>query len=402
MLLAGLHWCWASTLQGAETEHAMVLTRRLSVHGSTRATRYATANKIVTLKDKTHLAWLDSVSQAMIATYDHATKTWADAVKIGDGKDNHGGPALTCDSEGHLHVVFGPHADPFQHRRSARPNDSSQWVTLPNFGDQATYPSLVCDADDTLHIIYRGGPDPRKLLYQRRPRNGNWTTPRVLAQAPIKSGYTHYHAALTIAKTQALHISYDIYFAGAAKCAGHLVSSDRGDTWCLVDGSPLGLPVSPDSNAFFKRSDSQLKTVGVCCDSEGRPWITVTGPEVWHHDGKVWQCFEPAKRVASGIDARGLRGIGPPSIDSSGRLHLAAMLAGDVVMLVSEDRGETFTLRRVLRRHKRLPHVGLSLERPTGHHVVDAPMLLFSTGEKGPDCYGRGIYHEVHVLPAAR
>ena len=83
-------------------EQAMASIKRLSVHGSTRAARYAAANKIVTLKGKTHVTWLDSVTQTMVATYDHATRTWADAVKVGDGKDNHGGPALTRDSEGHL------------------------------------------------------------------------------------------------------------------------------------------------------------------------------------------------------------------------------------------------------------------------------------------------------------
>ena len=35
----------------------------LSEKGSTRSTRYSTANKIVTVGGKTHVAWLDSVSQ---------------------------------------------------------------------------------------------------------------------------------------------------------------------------------------------------------------------------------------------------------------------------------------------------------------------------------------------------
>ena len=71
---------------------------------------------------------------------------------------------------------------------------------------------------------------------------------------------------------------------------------------------------------------------------------------------------------------------------------------GDVVVLASSDAAKTFQRLNVHPRHASLPHTGLSFERPTGHHSVSVPWLLFSTGEKGPDCYGRGIFHEVRVV----
>jgi hypothetical protein len=392
-------------LIGAErhTEGALTIraVKLLSEHGSTRATRYAPTNKIVTVDGKTHVAWLDSISQTMIATYDHAKATWTTPVKVGDGHDNHGGPALTCDSKGVLHIVFGPHHGPFQHARSARPNDATQWIKLPNFGDNGTYPAMACDDQDALHIVYRGGAMPRKLVHQRRAKDATWTRPKILAEAPIKSGYTHFHNGMSIGPDNSLHVVYDIYHSGAAKCAGHMMSRDRGKTWALADGSPLDLPVTPKSNAFFKRIDTALKTTGIACDSKGRPWISVNGPEIWHHDGKAWRRIEPGKLASTKLDGGKLGGDGPLNVDSKDRLYLIATLDRHVVLLYSLDKGRTFDLLRIFPPDEKLPHTGLSIERPTGHHTITVPWLLFSTGLKGPDCYGKGIFHQVRAVRLA-
>jgi len=390
----------AGAVNAAGLEVAAV--KLLSEHGSTRSTRYAVTNKILTLDGKTHVAWLDSISQTMLATYDHASGTWSDAIKIGDGADNHGGPALTCDRRGFLHVVFGPHSGPFQHCRSARPNDASQWVRLHDFGDQATYPSVVCDDADTLHIVYRGGDDPRKLLYQRRPKDGHWAAPSILARPDIKSGYTHYHAALTITRDQALHISYDLFFDGAAKCAGHMMSHDRGHTWTLADGTAIHLPVTPASDVFFKRTDDALKTVGLVCDAAGHPWIAVSGPEIWHHDGAAWRRILPGELLPPHVDGAKLASSGPLTLDTADRLYLVAMFERDVVLVHSDNRGQSFDLLRIYPPDHKLPHTGLTIERPTGHHAVESPWLLFATGEKGPDCYGKDIYQQVRAVRLAR
>ena len=373
----------------------------LSERGSTRATFYPQSNKIVTLQQKTHVAWLDSISEIMVATCDHACGEWGSAVKVGTGQDNHGGPALTCDSEGYLHIIFGPHHGPFQHHRSARPNNASQWIKLPTFGENATYPSVVCDEKDTLHIIYRGGSDPRKLIYQRRPKGGPWSVPRILAQAPIKSGYTHYHCELAIAPNNTLHVAYDIYFNGTATCAGHLMSVNRGDTWSLADGSPLDLPVTPETDAFFKRAEPTLRTFNITCDMQGQPWISVTGPqglELYHHDGKRWNVIPLARTVPPEVAVDQLGGYISMTVDSKNRLYVMTTLAGNVVLLYSVDKGRTFRLLRVFPRDENLPHRGPNIERPTGHHRVDVPWLLFCTGEKGPDCFGKGLYNVTRAV----
>jgi len=398
-----------------ETAIEMARATLLSDRGSTRATRYAGTNKIVTIDGKTHVSWLDSVSDTMIATYDGASGRWGQPVKVGSGTDNHGGAALTCDSQGYLHIIFGPHGDvPFQHCRSARPNDAKEWIKKKGFGHHPTYPSAVCDNEDTLHVIYRGGlKQPLKLIYQQRPKDGVWSKPRALAQAPARwKGYTHYHASITIAADQALHVAYNIYYNGAARHAGHMMSRDRGAVWKLADGSPLDLPVTVESDAFFARTDEAFKVTNIVCDSKGLPWISLAdgrskaGPTIYHHDGKAWRSFCPGRLTPSGISLDELGFQGSLTIDSQDKVYVALTQGtcvtggtkGSVILLYSADRGERFRALDVFPPDLRLPHIGVSLERPTGHHSVKAPWLLFSTGEKGPDCLGKGIYHKVRAV----
>jgi len=410
---------WHTTVARGQHDDAITTAqiKLLSDRGSTRATRYSGTNKIVTVDGKTHVAWLDSISNTMVATYDHASGQWEEPVRVGSGTDNHGGPALTCDSQGRLHVIFGPHADvPFQHCRSASPNDASEWIKLEAFGHHPTYPSAVCDEEDSLHVIYRGGVaagHPFKLIYQKRTRDGVWSEPRALARAPADwKGYTHYHASIVIAAGRTLHVAYNLYYNGAAKHAGHMTSPDRGATWELADGSPLDLPVSVESDAFFARTDTAFKVVNVVCDSEGRPWIALAdsrseaGPTIYHHDGKKWDSFCPARLASPEIRLDGLSFGGSLTIDSHDRVYVALTLGsrvvgglkGDVALLYSADRGTHFRSLDVFPPDPQLPHTGLSLERPTGHHGFQTPWLLFSTGEKGPDCFGKGIYHKVRAV----
>ena len=374
-------------------------THVLSQRGSTRATRYVVTNKIVTLDDKTHLAWLDSVAETMVATYDHAAGEWSDPVGVGTGKDNHGGPALLADSEGYLHIIFGPHVGPFQYAISAKPNASSEWIKQPTFGTDGTYPSAVFDEDDTLHIIYRGGEGgAKRLVYQRKPKGGSWSKLTELAAAPIESGYTHYHSALTIAPDRSLHVSYDIYFNGAAKCAGHLTSRDRGDSWELADGSPASLPVTPDQeDAFFKRDDRSLGVYNIACDPAGRPWISTGHLQLWHHDGDDWRLVRPA--LTAGLTEKQEAGAGGTlAIDAEGRLYWFGAIDREFWILYSPDGGKTFHKTHIADPEPDRPLMGPIVERPTGHNTVGTPWLLYSAGQKGPDCYGHGLFHRVTTV----
>ena len=375
---------------------------KLSQNGSTRATRYTQSNKIVTLDGKTYMAWLDAGSKTMIKTYDSNVQRWSESVHVGTGKDNHGGPALTCDSQGYLHLLFGPHHNPFQHCRSSRPNDASDWIMVGEVAQRATYPSIVCNEQDTLHLIYRRSfeASPWKLMYQRKPEESIWSKPVEIAAAPEK-GYAHFHAAITIANNQSLHLAYDIYHDGKAKCAGHLMSRDNGNTWTLADGSKVQLPTVPTSDVFFRNTREALKVWAVVCDGVGHPWISlqdnaVGQAELFHWNGQEWCSIKPAESIveANEIDALGVEGC--LTIDTKGHLYLTAYHGNDLVVLKTKGNDMSFKVCARVPNANGDPIMGPNLERPTGHNCVDTPWLIFYRGDRGTDCIGAGIQNDVY------
>lgn len=96
--------------------------------------------------------------------------------------------------------------------------------------------------------------------------------------------------------------------------------------------------------------------------------------------------------LVTSITASELSFSGSLSIDLQDRVYIGLTrgvrvvggISGDVILLYSVDRGRRFRHLAVFPPDSRLPHTGLSLERPTRHNVVETPWLLFSTGQKGP------------------
>lgn len=102
-----------------------------SLEGSGRATANLESPKIVSFEGKTHVAWLDSPKEGFrirIRTMDQSSGDGSEKWTIGEAQENHGGPALTIDEEGYLHILFYSHHHPFRYRRSVRPNDASEWL----------------------------------------------------------------------------------------------------------------------------------------------------------------------------------------------------------------------------------------------------------------------------------
>ncbi|MDP6779205.1 MAG: BNR-4 repeat-containing protein, partial [Candidatus Latescibacteria bacterium] len=239
----------------------------LSTTGSTRGTAYTMSNKILTHEGKTHAVWLDQISKSTIRTYHHKTRRWGQPVHIGTGDDNHAGPALAMDSKGYLHVVYGPHHNPIQHAVSKRPNTSTAWVQQEPFGGRcATYPSLVCDSEDTLHACYRGAIEeeiPRSLIYQRKPKDGEWSTPVQLVDPQGLRAYTQFTNALHLGSDGTLYLVYHIVRATEqdsrdtkGRGFGAMRSRDGGVTWETMSGEQLSLPTTPDSPCVIEFDES--------------------------------------------------------------------------------------------------------------------------------------------------
>jgi len=375
----------------------------LSTRGSTRGTAYAAANKIVTVGQKTHAAWLDSGSVTMIQTYDAATGAWGDPVEVGRGRDNHGGPALCADGDGHLHIVFGPHHGPFQYRRSLRPNDASEWTPVEETGDRATYPSLVCDADGTLHLAYRGGAQPWKLMYQKKPRAGAWTAPVALVRSPAPSGYTQWGNPIQVDRNGRLHLAfhfYDVAIHKAGFAAGYLYSDDHGDTWRATSGKAVALPATIDTCEPFLNSDAINIRIGtIDVGPEGAVYVTVPHLEkggvtqLWRLRDGAWKALPLDPHLES------LYGCGPlgqsvVSVAADGAVYLLCSVCvggwsdpvQEVALLASRDQGDTFAARRISPVDPATPNWLPSIERNTGHGPVARPHMMYTHGHAGEGC----------------
>lgn len=400
---------------GGAVQIDLLETTTLSITSSTRGTAYSPTNKIVTIGASTHVAWLDSVADIMVATYYHQRGRWSEPVRIGVGVDNHSGPALCSDSEGYLHCVFGPHHGDLQYAVSARPNDSSSWVQQPRFGDHATYPSLVCDRDDTLHIAYRGSQRPTKLLYQRKPKGGEWSEPIVLVDPAVPDGYTQFGNALYVHSDGTLHLGFHIYdmHPAAGKAVGYLRSVDGGDTWTLADGSAVSLPYTPDQPGWIEQGpDLDMRVLNVVCDAEGAVYLGVshyeTKPEavvLWvYRDGRWTQkpLMPAIHRLRPGAHA----GLGAMTFDSAGNLYIVTTTSmirswagkdGETVLLVSGDGGETFTAVQLSDDGGEVGNWLENIERPGVHNRVEAPFVIYTHGAPGGAC-DDGVTTEIRCV----
>ncbi len=416
----------------------------LSENGCGRATAYAEANKIVTVGDRTHVAWLDSTSEgfrARIRTLDRRTGRWSPVHTIGKAHDNHGGPALTVDSRGHLHVAYYPHHHPMRYRRSVRPNDASEWTEPQRVGARCTYPTLVCGARDTLYLTCRQSRSDGPWtvgLYTRAP-GGSWEGPTPLIRARY-AGYAHFQEALAWGPDhRTLHLACRIYEdkGGRRQTVAYMVSPDAGRTWRRSDGTAVPLPATAETMDVLasKKGPGEtgagglsLRCGALAVDPRGTPHVlyssadrhaarlllaTPDGRKGWHR-----RTLNPA--MADLWPDAGLTMPGSLSISADGRIVVAAAafppeaVAGgkawghpamEVVRMVSGGGGRTFHAALVAPRKTAEARWLPNLERATGHNRVGFPGLIYTSGgpgEKNTDILSNRVWWVPPPPQAAR
>ena len=388
----------------------------LSEHGCGRATAYADANKIITLQDKTHVAWLDSITEGFrvrIRTLDRKTNRWSPTYTVGEAYDNHGGPALTVDSLGYLHIVYYPHHHPFRYRRSVRPNDVSEWGDEIQLGERCTYPTMVCGSDDTLYLTGREnrGDQPWYVNLYIKPPNAPWGEPIPLFQDD-KGGYVRFQQALIWGQDhRTLHLTLWIFDENRAYTVGYLRSPDSGRTWERADGAPVLLPATRETVTLIDTKHRDLRFGSIAVDGESTPYVLYsTCPSfalpsqawvVWL-DGagkwcrrsltdelpKEWKGWSLAMDGAIHIAPDGrifiVLALMKPEIVSEGNWgHKSAEIVG---MQASDIRGK-FSVELLSKPDMTVPHWLPNLERPTGHNRVDVPGVMYTAGVTGEGCH---------------
>jgi hypothetical protein len=391
----------------------------LSKLGCGRATGYAEANKIVTAADKTHVAWLDSPPEGFrvrIATLDRKTGMWSPTYTVGDAKDNHGGPALTIDSQGYLHIVYYTHHNPFRYRKSKRPHDASEWEDEVQFGERLTYPTMLCGKDDTLYFTARRSYSDRPWLVElwEKPSGEDWRRVGPVIHSRHK-GYAHFQESLawgpdhrTIHLCCRFHEQTDKNSYGRFNTVAYMKSNDFGRTWRRSDGSLIQQPITADNNEVLERGGEDFKRIlragCLAVSPSGQPWLLYSitenlKGETWlitPSGTPQWQRIRLNDQLPLQWQAFNLIMAGGLSFDSGGQLHGVAQLQtgeqnqkvwGDatnevVQFTVSDDNSVRF--RPVSRFDSQTSHWLPSIERATGHNKVpEEPGILFTDGSAG-------------------
>lgn len=389
----------------------------LSDHGCGRATAYDNANKIVSWGDKTHVTWLDSADGKFwvrIKTLDNRSGTWSETFTVGEAYDNHGGPALTVDSRGHLHIVYYPHHHPVRYRSSTRPNDASDWSEVESVGARATYPTLVCGNDDCLYMAVRESVRRgawRCDLYRRLPGLA-WTGPHTILRARGR-GYCQFGQHLAIDSAGTLHMSFWIYEDRDASrlktTIGYLRSETSGESWTRANGAAVRLPADSTSIevlATHGPQDGIVRGGAMALDPLGRPHVFYRSMRDWpgdllgariDRDGTIHRYGIERNRTGRWARRQVPEGVSA-AFDAAGRLCLGVMTLSvdhpdpgrswgapghEVAWATSADGGRSFTVEPVSGLD---PHVARwipSVERVVGGNPVERPAMLYTDGGRG-------------------
>jgi hypothetical protein len=392
----------------------------LSTEGSGRATAYIESPKIISAAGKTHVAWLDTPAEGFrirIRTLDQRTGIWSPPTTIGEATDNHGGPALTIDEAGYLHVVYYSHHHPFRYRRSLRPHDASAWTDYEEFGIDLTYPSLVCAADGTLIMTARRSFEhqPWDLEMWRKVPGQPWSRHHAILSARY-GVYSQFSASLAwSADHQTLHLGFRIYELPdwdnntPEGTVGYLRSSDNGQSWHRSDGTPVALPATAETVDIlahgFEVHGRILHAGSLAVGPDDRPYLpynvrvqetsqaylaTPLGDGNWAHHHL--NPYLPAAYRDWGLYMHG--GIsfgtaGQPTLvgtilQVSRDDHAWGQVSTELVRFRSRDGGQTFRADILDEPNPDSPRWMPNIERATGFNELPAyPAFIYTDGVRG-------------------
>lgn len=391
----------------------------LSEHGCGRATAYSEFNKIVTIGKRTHVSWLDSKDGQFlvkIRTLDRDTGQWSPTYTVGQAFDNHGGPSLTSDSSGYLHIVYYPHHHPFRYRRSLRPNDASEWTEEEQFGQTCTYSSLICMPDDTLVLACRESSKQRwKLNVYEKPFGAAWRGPRTILHGQAKSGYTRWQAALALGSdNKTIHMSFMLYEQSIKKvgyAVGYLRSTNKGQTWQRSDGTPVDLPATPETidivaGARTVDGPANFRPGNIAVDRDGVPWLIYCRMDrqpfdtwITRPDGNGgWRSISLLLAIQRQWPDRAVKTPGSIVFGRDGTMYVAVTTvdksiegepaqwghpSAEIALLISKDQGRTFEAFGISSPETLAPNWLPNLERPTSSQSVGVPSLIYTHGLRG-------------------
>jgi hypothetical protein len=313
---------------------------RLSTQGSDRATAYNISNKILRCDDALLVGWLDGPAtegapvRIRLGICDPRSGALQKVVPLGEGVDNHCGPALALGAEGRVHALVGAHHGEFLYRYSDNPADPTSWSAPQALGPCHSYPAFVIDADGVFHLAYREKAQRWQLHYTRKRPGAAWEPPTAIAQSPTP-GYNHFMHSLSVGPSGRLHMTFQFHFSESGvnldcltKGMTHIESDDGGDTWRNL-GEPCALPLTVDNTRWisecFADPAASMRIGTHVVDRNDRAWLFASLPHpdrgvMWRQTDDGWDNID-LSQVAPGLALGGGKATAI-SYDSSDRIHL--------------------------------------------------------------------------------
>lgn len=406
----------------------------LSENGSGRATGYGETNKIITYDHKTHVVWIDSISttdstfsngfRVQARTLDRKTNQWSETYTLGGARDNHGGPALTVDSQGYLHAVYYPHHNAFRYRKSKHPNDTSEWEDEISFGSKNTYPTLMVGPDDTLYLTARRSVSSKWTVDMYEKKSGkDWSDPWTIMKS-LNGDYSNFQEGLAWGPDhKTLHMS--MRYLNESKdsngnkvsplTVGYMRSDDFGRTWRRSDGTEISGVATPSTVTQIEQTAPPGGTANLRCRSiavapDGTPYVLynmrsevqgqinieawLASPDAANPSGPWLKRLLPSIVHGLSEELRPFQAGGLVIGDECRMYSVMTMVnavdrswwghpTSEIIWLESNDGGQTFEATLVSKIDPKAPNWLPNIERPTGFNTVRVPSLIYQSGIAG-------------------
>ncbi|MCB0668588.1 MAG: BNR-4 repeat-containing protein [Saprospiraceae bacterium] len=392
----------------------------LSQNGCGRATGYAEANKIISAAGKTFFSWLESEDgkfAVFVRSFDHKSQKLSKSIRIGDAHDNHGGPALTIDRDGFLHIVYFPHHHPMRYRKALAPYSIERWEEESSFGVRTTYPTLTCGPDNNLYCTVRESDDsaPWEVHLYRKSNGAPWHLSRKLMKSRF-NGYSHFQESMSWSPgDQTLHLlcrfheGSDGNAYGRLQTVAYMQSADLGETWHKLDGKVIETPAEVESLDVLAKGGEDygilLRTGGMSVDNFGIPHLIYSEQEglsgkcflVVALKNGTWRYTLLNDFLPQWFKSWMLTMPGGISFDQQNNMYIVAQIkrmeegekywghpTNEVVLLYSEDGGDSFTFELLSELKSDEAHWLPNIERNTGHNFIESrPWLMYTSGAPG-------------------
>ncbi|MEJ6733033.1 MAG: BNR-4 repeat-containing protein [Verrucomicrobiia bacterium] len=162
----------------------------------------------------------NGAARPMLITYNPATRTFSDSVKLDERtNDHHDMPIIWADERDHLHVLYGCHRDPGTYLISKSPvspeDDTIAWRKGPDIAPGISYPTVFRTFDDGEVLYYRTAGHNSSWTYKISRDNGEtWLGPKDdLTDLDLLSfpEWSSYHGKVMSRDGRYLHVGYTDY-----------------------------------------------------------------------------------------------------------------------------------------------------------------------------------------------